>query len=293
VLRDNNAFQADPGSRGMSAVFDGHTIIAGRPDFVQEKAGAHHPLPASVQAQIDAMEASHQKPVLIFDSEQGWAVMGFANRLRETAPQTVEALKAMGIEVGIITGSSAAFADEIARQLHIDPAMVHSNATSGEKEAILDRDKAAGKLPGFVGDAINDSEAALKHLSFAVDTGADVTKGSAAVVTRGLESIPPLLRLFKNLNSQIKLMYGGAAGWMTALVASHPFIDMDTGIAAVAHESPTLGLTAWSAGVQPVRNMATFRAERDALLNGTWDEVLAGKAKDQQQTTPPPFPKAG
>lgn len=282
-LRDNNGFEADPGSRGMKAIFDGHTVIAGRPDYVQEQVGRHRPMPASVQAQLDAMEAAHQKPVLLFDSEDGWAVMGFGNHVREHAAATVDALKAMGIEVGIITGSSPAYASEIARQLNIDPALVYSNATGSEKAAILDRDKATGILPGFVGDALNDSEAVKGHLSFAIDSGSYVTKTHAAVVTRELESIPPLLHLFKNLNGQIKLMYGGAATWMTGLIASHPFIDMDTGVAAVAHESPTLGLTAWSAGVQPDRNMKTFRAERDALVHGKWDEVIAGNAKDQQQ----------
>lgn len=283
-LRDNNGFEADPQSRGMSAIFDGRTVVAGRPDYVQEKAGRHRLIPESVTAQMNAMEAAHQKPVLLFDSEEGWAVMGFANKILETARPTVDALKAMGLEVGIITGSSTAYAQEIARQLGIDPSLVHSNATGSEKEAILDRDKAAGNLPGFVGDALNDSEAVKGHLSFAIDSGSDVTKTHAAVVTPGIESIPPLLRLFKNLNSQVKLMYGGAATWMTGLIASHPFIDMDTGIAAVAHESPTLGLTVWSAGVQPARNMETFRAERDALVHGKWDEVIAGNAKDQQQT---------
>ncbi len=103
-----------------------------------------------------------------------------ADPLRESSKRAVARLKALGVEVVMLTGDNAATAAEIARQAGVSS--FEANVLPAEKSAHIVALKAAGKVVGMAGDGINDAPAlAAADVSFAMGAGADVAMQAADV----------------------------------------------------------------------------------------------------------------
>jgi Cu+-exporting ATPase len=108
------------------------------------------------------------------------AVIAVADPLRESSKAAVARLKALGVEVVMLTGDNAATAAEIARQAGVT--RFEANVLPADKSAHVAALKAAGKTVGMAGDGINDAPAlAAADVSFAMGAGADVAMQAADV----------------------------------------------------------------------------------------------------------------
>ncbi|MBA3911210.1 MAG: copper-translocating P-type ATPase [Rhodobacter sp.] len=108
------------------------------------------------------------------------AILAVADPIKETTPQAIRALHALGLKVAMITGDNARTANAIARQLGIDE-VVAEVLPDGKVEAVK-RLKALGQL-AYVGDGINDAPAlAEADVGLAVGTGTDIAIEAADVV---------------------------------------------------------------------------------------------------------------
>jgi len=108
-------------------------------------------------------------------------LIAIADAIRPTSAATVEALKARGVQVAMLTGDNRGTAERIAGTLGID--IVLADVLPGQKADKVKELQAGGKKVGMVGDGINDAPALTQaDVGFAIGAGTDVAMESADVV---------------------------------------------------------------------------------------------------------------
>ncbi|MFT4131795.1 MAG: heavy metal translocating P-type ATPase [Labrys sp. (in: a-proteobacteria)] len=170
------AFEAIPG-RGASAVVDGRKVAIGSARWMVEQgidAGA-------LAARAEVLGEQAKTPLFAAVDGRIAAVIAVADPIKPTAKAAVAALKALGLEVAMVTGDTRRTAQAIAARLGIET--VEAEVLPDGKAQIVQRLAArVGKI-AFVGDGINDAPAlATADVGIAIGTGTDVAIESAAVV---------------------------------------------------------------------------------------------------------------
>ena len=119
------------------------------------------------------------------------AVVGFADRLRPDAGDTLLALRNTGVEASIVSGDSATAVARTSADLGI---LGEGGVTPAGKLAILETLKTAGRRPLMVGDGLNDGPAlAAAHASIAPGTASDASQQAADAVFIGERLMPVAL----------------------------------------------------------------------------------------------------
>lgn len=184
-------FQAVPG-RGVLATVDGTQVVFGNARFMGERGIAL----AGMEKDAESME--NQGATAMFMAVGGVvaAVFGVADTLKENAAAAVSELKAMGIEVWMITGDNRRTALAVAGLAGVDNVL--AEVLPQDKAREVERLKADGKIVGMVGDGINDAPALVTaDVGFAIGTGTDVAIEAADITLVGgdLRGIAASIRL--------------------------------------------------------------------------------------------------
>lgn len=170
------AFDATPGF-GVSAKVSGRTVAVGADRFMTQ-------LGLDVASFLPAAQRLGEQgksPLYAAIDGRLAAVIAVADPIKETTPEAIKALHALGLKVAMITGDNAATASAIARQLGIDE--VAAEVLPDGKVAALKQFRSHGARVAFVGDGINDAPAlAEADVGLAIGTGTDVAIEAADVV---------------------------------------------------------------------------------------------------------------
>ena len=146
------------------------------------------------------------------------AILAVADPIKETTPQAIRALHALGLKVAMITGDNARTAQAIARQLGIDE--VVAEVLPDGKVAAVKRLQALGPV-AYVGDGINDAPAlAEADVGLAVGTGTDIAIEAADVVlmTGRLTAVSDAIALSKATMRNIRQNLFWAFAYNAALI---------------------------------------------------------------------------
>ncbi|EIW79366.1 heavy metal translocatin [Coniophora puteana RWD-64-598 SS2] len=113
--------------------------------------------------------------------------VSLADAPKATSAQAVRALRAMGVEVAMMTGDGLATARAIAKEVGIDAGCVHAGVSPKGKAQlvgeIVERGRKAGRGVAMVGDGINDSPALVAAtLGIAFSSGTSVAVEAADIV---------------------------------------------------------------------------------------------------------------
>lgn len=169
-------FDAMPGF-GVSAKVAGQTIAIGADRFMTT-------LGLDVTSFLQVTERlgnQGKSPLYAAIDGRLAAVIAVADPIRETTPEAIRALHALGLKVAMITGDNARTAMAIARQLGIDE--VAAEVLPDGKVAALKKFRVNGARVAFVGDGINDAPAlAEADVGLAIGTGTDVAIEAADVI---------------------------------------------------------------------------------------------------------------
>ena len=147
------------------------------------------------------------------------AIIAVADPVKDSAPEAIAALHALGLKVAMITGDNAGTAQAIARRLGIDE-VVTEVLPDGKVEAVRTLKAAHGTL-AFIGDGINDAPAlAEADVGIAIGTGTDVAIEAADVVlmSGNLRGVPRAIALSKATIGNIRQNLFWAFAYNTALI---------------------------------------------------------------------------
>jgi len=147
------------------------------------------------------------------------AILAVSDPIKDSTPQAIEALHALGLRVAMITGDNRRTAEAIANRLGIDE-VVAEVLPDGKVEAVRRLRERFGAV-AFVGDGINDAPAlAVAEVGIAIGTGTDIAIEAADVVlmSGSLVGVPNAIGLSKATISNIRQNLFWAFAYNTALI---------------------------------------------------------------------------
>ena len=164
---------------GISGVWQGQKVYAGKEEFVAPMAGQTF----SSYARSHGVEnlAKHGKTPLFFASQNRlYGMICVADEMKEDSPEAIAQLKDMGIHVVMLTGDRAETAEAIGSRAGVDE--VIAGVLPDEKEKEVRRLSEQGHVM-MVGDGINDAPALTRaDVGVAIGAGTDIAIDAADVV---------------------------------------------------------------------------------------------------------------
>ncbi len=108
-------------------------------------------------------------------------VIALADLIREESRDAVNALRAMGIQVAMLTGDNEATAAFVAKELGLDT--FFAEVLPEDKSQAVAKLQAQGQTVAMVGDGVNDAPALVQaDVGIAIGAGTDVAMESADIV---------------------------------------------------------------------------------------------------------------
>jgi Cu+-exporting ATPase len=164
------AFEAIVG-RGVLGRIDGAEVVAGSRRLMGER-GVDL---VSLAAAADAAAAEGGTVVFVAVNGVVAGLVAISDPVKAESAEAVRDLRAVGMDVWLLTGDARITAEAVARQVGIAADHVIAEVLPGDKDAMIERLQAAGRRVAMVGDGINDAPAlARADLGVAIGTGADV-----------------------------------------------------------------------------------------------------------------------
>jgi heavy metal translocating P-type ATPase len=201
---------------GVRAAVGGRTVWVGRRKLMAEQG-----LLLEEELERCALELESSGKTAVF---AGWdgrvrGVLGVADTVKDGAAEVIRELKAMGVEVAMITGDNVRTAAAVASELGID--RVLAEVLPQDKAAEVRRFQSEGKVVAMVGDGVNDAPALVQaDLGIAIGTGTDVAIESSDVtlMSGDLEGVVTAIRLSRRTLRIIYQNLGWAFGYNSAAI---------------------------------------------------------------------------
>jgi Cu+-exporting ATPase len=165
-----------PVGKGVLGTVDGQAVVSGSARFLAEHAIDTASLAKSAEAQRE------KAATVIFIGVAGKlaGLVAIADPIKATTPRALQALKAAGVRIVMLTGDGKTTADAVGRQLGIDE--VVAEVFPDDKASVVQRLKSQGRVVAMAGDGVNDAPAlAAADVGIAMGTGTDVAMESSGI----------------------------------------------------------------------------------------------------------------
>jgi P-type Cu2+ transporter len=164
--------------RGVEATVDGRPYAVGGPALLRERGLT---VPPSLREAVDGWEARGAAVLHLVRGDEVVGAFALEDEIRPEARRAVADLRAMGVEVVMITGDARQVADAVGHELGIDE--VFAEVLPEDKDGAVVELQGRGRSVAMVGDGVNDAPAlARADVGLAIGAGTDVAIESADVV---------------------------------------------------------------------------------------------------------------
>ncbi|MBX6324242.1 MAG: heavy metal translocating P-type ATPase, partial [Rhodospirillaceae bacterium] len=167
---------AAPAGKGVTGTVDGRRVAVGNARLMAELG-----IPAeAMRAEAEALRNDGATAVLVAVDGRAVGAIAVADPVKATTPAALAALRRDGIRIVMLTGDNRTTAAAVARRLGIDE--VEAEVLPDQKNAVVRRLRAEGRVVAMAGDGVNDAPAmAAADVGIAMGTGTDVAIESAGV----------------------------------------------------------------------------------------------------------------
>jgi Cu+-exporting ATPase len=204
------------GGEGVTAMVLGEPVLIGNRALFKQRGFA---VSDEVETTVRQLEDQGQTAMMVGTNDSIKGVIAVADTLKETTKMAIDALKAMGLTVGMMTGDNRRTAQAIASQIGIEK--VIAEVLPGEKANEVKRLQEAGEVVAFVGDGINDAPAlARADVGIAIGSGTDVAieSGDIVLMRDDLRDVVASIQLSRKVMARIKQNLFWAFAYNTALI---------------------------------------------------------------------------
>ena len=209
LLEDSADFEAISGL-GATARTGGKTVLIGNAALMRER---RIEIAANLETSAAAWAIEGKTPIFAAADGRMMGLFAVADAIKPTTPAALARLKALGIEIAMLTGDNRKTAEAVAAQIGIE--RVLADILPGRKAEEIQRLQAKGKIVAMVGDGINDAPAlAQANTGIALGTGADVALEAAAIaLMRGdLNGVADAIELsratMRNIRQNLAFAFG-------------------------------------------------------------------------------------
>ncbi|MBL8058350.1 MAG: copper-translocating P-type ATPase [Anaerolineales bacterium] len=193
--------------QGVAAEVDGAQVLVGNPRLMETRGLALNGL----AGEVTRLQGEAKTPMLVAVDGQVSGVIAVADSLKPGSVEAVAALKALGLEVVMLTGDNARTAQAIGQAAGVD--RVIADVLPADKAAVIKQlqgqPTAGGRAPviAMVGDGVNDAPAlAQADVGLAIGTGTDVAMAAAPVtlMSGDLRGVVRAIRLSQSVMRTIR-----------------------------------------------------------------------------------------
>ncbi|MFB6956009.1 heavy metal translocating P-type ATPase [Streptomyces sp. NPDC056309] len=189
---------------GVQGVVEGHAVLVGREQLLAEWAMS---LPDGLRRAKETAEAAGRTAVAVAWDGEVRAVLEVADAVKETSPEAIRRLRALGLTPMLLTGDNRAVAEAVAAETGIAPEHVIAEVLPQDKVDVVKRLQREGRSVAMVGDGVNDAAAlAQADLGLAMGTGTDaaIEAGDLTLVRGDLRVAADAIRLARRTLGTIR-----------------------------------------------------------------------------------------
>ena len=170
-----NKFKSVTGM-GIEAEIDGYPILIGNKKFMEV-----NNIENNYEEESEKLSSEGKTPMFVAINRKYAGIIAVADTMKESAIMAVEKLKAMNIDVIMITGDNKITANAIAKKAGIYKVL--AEVMPEDKADAVKNLQNEGKVVAMVGDGINDAPAlARADVGIAIGNGTDIAMESADIV---------------------------------------------------------------------------------------------------------------
>ena len=165
-----------PVGKGVLGVVDGSNVVCGSARFL----GEHGVSVDELAGQAEAKRSTSATVIFVALDGRLAGFVAIADPVKTTTPRALQALKAAGVRIVMLTGDGKTTADAVGRELGIDE--VIAEVFPEDKAAVVQRLRSEGRVVAMAGDGVNDAPAlAAAEVGIAMGTGTDVAMESSGI----------------------------------------------------------------------------------------------------------------
>ena len=267
---------------GLEGNLGGKKLHGGSASYISTFASIH-----GLRDKAEALAEEGKTPLFFEEGGKLLGLMAVADVIKEDSPRAIQELKAMGIQVVMLTGDNEKTAAAMARKAGVDH--VIAGVLPDGKEAVIRKLQAFGKV-AMVGDGINDAPALVKaDTGIAIGAGTDVAIDSADIVLMNsrLSDVSAAVRLsretLKNIHENLFWAFAYNVLLIPMAAGLYPGIRMNPmwGAAAMSLSSFTVCMNALRLNLFNVRSSSRDKKKKMAALPD-WD-TISGKPSSEEK----------